>query len=126
MEVSKRYLWLAAFQLFWFMCLVESYPDGANLYKDWLRGKNEEDVERMIAEDQFEAPKLYMMLTKDSLDVPLIDDVEQTKEATRFFFPRVNPKRSPGAILSWAIPAANRVRVISTNYRPPGINRPAA
>ncbi|XP_052889578.1 uncharacterized protein LOC128297901 [Anopheles moucheti] len=153
MEVSKRYLWLAAFQLFWFLCLVESYPDGANFYKDWLRGRNEEDVERMIAEDQFEAPKLFfyrtpssytdlgmgdplekrtvnryknMMLTKDSLDVPLIDDVEQTKEATRFFFPRVNPKRSPGAILSWAIPAANRVRVISTNYRPPGINRPAA
>uniref|UniRef100_A0A182S5X4 Uncharacterized protein n=1 Tax=Anopheles maculatus TaxID=74869 RepID=A0A182S5X4_9DIPT len=175
MELSKRYLWLAAFQLFWFMCLVESYPDGVNLYKDWLRGKNEDDVERMIAEDQFEAPKLCkfyllwsiaiclqcvemclfsvyfrtpssftdlgmgeplekrtvnryknMMLNKDSLDVPLMDDVEQTKEATRYFSPRITPKRSPGAILSWAIPAANRVRVISTNYRPPGINRPAA
>ncbi|XP_050071407.1 uncharacterized protein LOC126559315 [Anopheles maculipalpis] len=153
MEVSKRCLWLAAFQLFWFLCLVESYPDGVNLYKDWLRGKNEDDIERMIAEDQFEAPRLFfyrtpssftdlgmgeplekrtvnryknMMLNKDSLDVPLMDDVEQTKEATRYFSPRITPKRSPGAILSWAIPAANRVRVISTNYRPPGINRPAA
>uniref|UniRef100_A0A182Q464 Uncharacterized protein n=1 Tax=Anopheles farauti TaxID=69004 RepID=A0A182Q464_9DIPT len=126
MELTKRYLWLAAMQMVWFICLAESYPDGVNYYKDWLRGKNDEDVERMIGEDQFDAPKLYMMLNKDSLDAPLIDDVEQTKEATRFFFPRITPKRSPGAILSWAIPAANRVRVISTNYRPPGINRPAA
>uniref|UniRef100_A0A182TYR5 Uncharacterized protein n=1 Tax=Anopheles melas TaxID=34690 RepID=A0A182TYR5_9DIPT len=126
MEVNKRCLWLFAFQLFWFLCLVESYPEGVNFYKDWLRNKNEDDVERMIAEDQFEAPKLYMMLAKDNLDAPLTDDVEQTKEATRFYFPRITPKRSPGAILSWAIPAANRVRVISTNYRPPGINRPAA
>uniref|UniRef100_A0A182JU16 Uncharacterized protein n=1 Tax=Anopheles christyi TaxID=43041 RepID=A0A182JU16_9DIPT len=150
MEVNKRYLWLVAFQLVWFTCLVESYPDGVNFYKgpyilthrdthlhrvtDWLRNKNEEDVERMIAEDQFEAPRLCktpssftdlgmgeplekrtvnryknMMLTKDSLDAPLIDDAEQTKEATRFYFPRITPKRSPGAILSWAIPAANRV-----------------
>uniref|UniRef100_A0A182N447 Uncharacterized protein n=1 Tax=Anopheles dirus TaxID=7168 RepID=A0A182N447_9DIPT len=153
MEVTKRYLWLAAMQILWFVCLAESYPDGVNYYKDWLRGKNDDDAEQMIAEEQYEAPKLFfyrtpsnladlevgeplekrtvnryknMMLNKDSLDAPLIDDVEQTKEATRFFFPRITPKRSPGAILSWAIPAANRVRVISTNYRPPGINRPAA
>ncbi|XP_053680932.1 uncharacterized protein LOC128731815 [Anopheles nili] len=152
MEVNKRYLWLAAFQLFWSLCLVQSY-DSANLYKDWLRVKNDEDIDRMFAEDQFDAPRLFfyrtsdsfsdlgvgdpiekrtvnryknMMLNKDSPDAPLLDDVEQTKEATRFFFPRITPKRSPGAILSWAIPAANRVRVISTNYRPPGINRPAA
>lgn len=86
MEVNKRCLWLFAFQLFWFLCLVESYPEGVNFYKgscmqsiafpfcclnktyqtvyslphppDWLRNKNEDDVERMIAEDQFEAPKL--------------------------------------------------------------------
>lgn len=59
MEVNKRCLWLFAFQLFWFLCLVESYPEGVNFYKDWLRNKNEDDVERMIAEDQFEAPKLF-------------------------------------------------------------------
>ncbi|XP_052867433.1 uncharacterized protein LOC128273501 [Anopheles cruzii] len=154
MELCKRYLWLTALQLLWALCLAECYPDNGNFYKDLQRIKNEDDFERMNADDPFGTLKLLyyrtqpsafadlgigepnekrtvnkyknMMLTKDSLDIPLMDDVEQAKEATRFFFPRVMPKRSPGAILSWAIPAANRVRVISTNYRPPGINRPAA
>ncbi|XP_058467316.1 uncharacterized protein LOC131440233 [Malaya genurostris] len=66
-----------------------------------------------------------MMLNKDAIDT-LAEEPEEHKEAARFMFPRVAPKRTPGAILSWAIPAANRVRVISTNYRPPGMNRPAA
>ncbi|XP_058116547.1 uncharacterized protein LOC131288362 [Anopheles ziemanni] len=153
MELSKRCLCVAVVQLLCALCAVESFPDGVNYYKDWLRGKNDEEMDAMIDDEPFEAPKLFfyrtpssftelgmgepynkrtvnkyknMMLNKDNLDVPLIDDVEQTKEATRFFFPRITPKRSPGAILSWAIPAANRVRVVSTNYRPPGINRPAA
>ncbi|ETN58680.1 hypothetical protein AND_009742 [Anopheles darlingi] len=155
MELCKRYLWLAAFQLLWSLCIVECYPDGINFYKDLQRIKNDDELEGILTDEPVALPRILyfrtpssafadiadltgayekrtvnkyknMMLNKDSLDIPLMDDVEQTKEATRFFFPRVTPKRSPGAILSWAIPAANRVRVVSTNYRPPGINRPAA
>lgn len=129
-------------------------PDGINFYKDMLRGKNDEDeYAAMLSEEDFGGPKLFfyrtpmnslvdmssdgyekrtvnkyknMMLNKDALET-LIEEREQGKETARFFFPRVtSPKRSPGAILSWAIPAANRVRVINTNYRPPGMNRPAA
>ncbi|XP_053682219.1 uncharacterized protein LOC128732840 [Sabethes cyaneus] len=128
-------------------------PDGINMYKDLLLDKTE-DFASMISAEELEQPKLFffrtpitsfadvslhngydkrthvnmyknMMLNKDALET-LLDDREESKEAARFTFPRVALKRSPGAILSWAIPAANRVRVISTNYRPPGMNRPAA
>ncbi|XP_055523534.1 uncharacterized protein LOC129717569 [Wyeomyia smithii] len=128
-------------------------PDKSNVYKDLLLGKTEEDFASMISVEELGQPKLLffrtpitsfadvslsdgydkrtvnmyknMMLNKDAPET-LIEDREQSKEAARFTFPRVAVKRSPGAILSWAIPAANRVRVINTNYRPPGMNRPAA
>lgn len=128
-------------------------PDSFSIYKDLLLDKTEEDFASMLSAEELGQPKLFffrtpittfsdvnfndgydkrtvnmyknMMLNKDALDT-LIEDREESKEAARFTFPRVTPKRSPGAILSWAIPAANRVRVINTNYRPPGINRPAA
>ncbi|XP_062534064.1 uncharacterized protein LOC134203170 isoform X2 [Armigeres subalbatus] len=69
-----------------------------------------------------------MMINKDAPEVLMTDDrdEEPNKGAARIVFSRITPKRSPGAILSWAIPAANRVRVIPNSYRPPAINRPAA
>uniref|UniRef100_A0A1Q3G5B7 Putative conserved secreted protein n=1 Tax=Culex tarsalis TaxID=7177 RepID=A0A1Q3G5B7_CULTA len=131
-------------------------PDGINIYKDILRVKNDEDdYAAMLSAEDFDEPKLVfyrtpldsfadvsmngydkrtvnryknMMLNKDAPDALLVDDpLLQGKDASsRMYFPRVSTKRNPGAILSWAIPAANRVRVFNTNYRPPGINRPAA
>ncbi|XP_055586542.1 uncharacterized protein LOC129739157 [Uranotaenia lowii] len=130
-------------------------PEGINVYKDILRGKSDEDYYDGTISEEGE-PKLFffrtpvssyaglnladtfetygkrtfnkyknMMLNKDVPEI-LIEDPEEIKESAKFYIPRIMPKRTPGAILSWAIPAANRVRVISTNYRPPGINRPAA
>lgn len=60
-----------------------------------------------------------MMLNKDAPDALLLDDpLLQGKDvAGRMYFPRVSTKRSPGAILSWAIPAANRVSVIIHPFR---------
>ncbi|EAT40792.1 AAEL007493-PA [Aedes aegypti] len=131
-------------------------PDGINFYKDWIRNKNEdEDYAAMLSEEEFSEPKLFfyrtpvsplidynlhysfdkrtfnkyknMMINKDAPEVLLTEDREEPSKAmSRFSFPRITPKRSPGAILSWAIPAANRVRVIPNSYRPPAINRPAA
>ncbi|GAB0096550.1 uncharacterized protein DMENIID0001_120740 [Sergentomyia squamirostris] len=119
--------------------------DGFNMYKDLLRGKNEEFNE--IGDDDggltrvtyfYRTPaaaypeyigetfgkrgntfKNYM-LNRDGAEG--IDDV--VSAASKIYFPRTIPKR--GALLSWAIPAANRVRIVNTSYRPPGINRPAA
>ncbi|XP_055697880.1 uncharacterized protein LOC129798647 [Phlebotomus papatasi] len=118
--------------------------DGFNLYKDLLRGKNEEFNE--IGDDDggltrvtyfYRTPAAAysefgseifgkrsnkfknFMLNREGLEGS--EDIGGT---SKFYFPRTLPKR--GALLSWAIPAANRVRVVNTSYRPPGINRPAA
>lgn len=161
MEISRKYFWLGG--LLQLVVLLLSWqqsasasPDGINLYKDWIRNKNEdEDYAAMLSEEDFAEPKLFfyrtpvspftdyninypfdkrtfnkyknMMINKDAPEVLLTEEREEpNKGAARFSFPRITPKRSPGAILSWAIPAANRVRVIPNSYRPPAINRPAA
>ncbi|XP_038114309.1 uncharacterized protein LOC119768046 isoform X2 [Culex quinquefasciatus] len=152
---AGKYFWIGA-GLLQLVVLVLGAPDGINIYKDMLRVKNDEDdYAAMLSAEDFDEPKLVfyrtpldsfsdvsmtgygkrtvnryknMMLNKDAPDALLLDDpLLQGKDvAGRMYFPRVSTKRSPGAILSWAIPAANRVRVFNTNYRPPGINRPAA
>ncbi|XP_055626100.1 uncharacterized protein LOC129768452 [Toxorhynchites rutilus septentrionalis] len=150
MDMVKKCLWIGGLlHLVVLLCCktATASPEGINIYKDILRGKNEEDEFAVIVNEEI-MPKLAffrtplyslpdinggevlgkrtvnkyknMMLNKDD-----VDDHEQSKEAAPFSFPRVTPKRSPGAILSWAIPAANRVRLVNT-YRPPGIDRPAA
>uniref|UniRef100_A0A8D8C062 (northern house mosquito) hypothetical protein n=1 Tax=Culex pipiens TaxID=7175 RepID=A0A8D8C062_CULPI len=145
---AGKYFWIGV-GLLQLVVLVLGAPDGINIYKDMLRVKNDEDdYAAMLSAEDFDEPKLdsfsdvsmtgygkrtvnrykNMMLNKDAPEALLLDDpLLQGKDvAGRMYFPRVSTKRSPGAILSWAIPAANRVRVFNTNYRPPGINRPAA
>ncbi|XP_055676555.1 uncharacterized protein LOC129785911 isoform X2 [Lutzomyia longipalpis] len=111
--------------------------DGFNLYKDFLRGKNDEFNE-IGEEDGGGLAKVtsagYSELGSDSLGKRSnkfknfmlnregLEASDETPNINKFYFTRVLPKR--GALLSWAIPAANRVRIGS--YRPPGINRPAA
>ncbi|KXJ82202.1 uncharacterized protein LOC109400486 [Aedes albopictus] len=161
MEIRRKCFWLGG--LVQLLVLVLSYqqsasarPDGINLYKDWIRNKNDdEDYATKLDEEDFTEPKLSfyrtpvssfyeynsdypfekrtfnkyknMMINKDAPEVLLTEEREEpSKGAVRFGIPRITLKRSPGAILSWAIPAANRVRVIPNSYRPPAINRPAA
>ncbi|XP_065076636.1 uncharacterized protein LOC135700143 [Ochlerotatus camptorhynchus] len=160
MEIGRKYLWIGGMLQLAVVLLscqqsTLASPDGINFYKDWLRGKNEdEEYAAMMSAEELSEPKLFfyrtplsgftdfnlnnaydkrtfnkyknMMLNKDAPEVLTEDREEPSKGTSRIFFSRITPKRDPGAILSWAIPAANRVRVINTNYRPPGINRPAA
>lgn len=57
------------------------------------------------------------MLNKDAPEVLAEDREEPSKGTSRIFFSRITPKRNPGAILSWAIPAANRVYVTLACFR---------
>lgn len=50
-----------------------------------------------------------IMLAKDNIG--LIEEDDYPNDKMRFYIPRTIPKRDPGALLSWAIPAANRVLV---------------
>ncbi|XP_058812169.1 uncharacterized protein LOC131676836 [Topomyia yanbarensis] len=116
---------------------AQAASGGINLFKDMLRGKVDEDeCPAMLSADDIGETKFFlcrapassfsdlnlngfyekrtvnkyknMMINKDAIEA-LAEEPEQSKEASRFLFPRVAPKRTPGAILSWAIPAANRV-----------------
>uniref|UniRef100_A0A1L8DBW1 Uncharacterized protein n=1 Tax=Nyssomyia neivai TaxID=330878 RepID=A0A1L8DBW1_9DIPT len=117
--------------------------DGFNLYKDFLRGKNDEFNE--IGEDDsgiaklsyfYRTPAAFSELVTDPLGKRANkfknfmlnrDGLEASADfadTNKIYLTRMIPKR--GALLSWAIPAANRVRIVNGSYRPPGINRPAA
>lgn len=50
-----------------------------------------------------------MMINKDNME-SLPEDIELPKDVlNKFYIPRAMTKKTPGAILSWAIPAANKV-----------------
>ncbi|XP_038114301.1 uncharacterized protein LOC119768046 isoform X1 [Culex quinquefasciatus] len=151
---AGKYFWIGA-GLLQLVVLVLGAPDGINIYKDMLRVKNDEDdYAAMLSAEDFDEPKLVfyrtpldsfsdvsmtgygkrtvnryknMMLNKDAPDALLLDDpLLQGKDvAGRMYFPRVSTKRSPGAILSWAIPAANRVSTGVQHQLPTPGNQPS-
>ncbi|XP_059610004.1 uncharacterized protein LOC132257208 [Phlebotomus argentipes] len=137
MGLSKAYLLVLslAFCLYCFPRVILGSAisvDGFNLYKDLLRGKNDEfneisDDENGIARviyfyrtpaatytefaKEFDAEGLGKRSSKYRnfmLNREGQDDPEDIVNPSKFYFPRTMPKR--GALLSWAIPAANRPR----------------
>uniref|UniRef100_A0A336MDC1 CSON015527 protein n=1 Tax=Culicoides sonorensis TaxID=179676 RepID=A0A336MDC1_CULSO len=133
------------------MVLVLTFgsAQGYNSYKDALRAKFDDDELTDIFSDDGVSDRVYfyrtpmvaytdvaepfgkrtvnkfknLMLNKD-MDGSIPPEIEK-EIVNRYYFPRTTPKR--GAILSWAIPAANRFsREMNINYRPQVANRPAA
>ncbi|XP_063707273.1 uncharacterized protein LOC134836057 isoform X2 [Culicoides brevitarsis] len=129
--------------------LLAANAYGYHSYKDALRAKfDDEDFMEMFSDDGI-SDRVYFYRTPMSAYADLAEPfgkrtvnkfknlminkdmmegeggvVDVQKEMSRSYFPRTTPKR--GAILSWALPAANRFREMNINYRPTTSNRPAA